>query len=226
MGFHGADALLTMFEIAYHRHELADDDSLPGCYKLGAWYYTSDFPDPSRDTAGRSLQDDGTLSGFPSTGRPALHPGNGGFYFDVCQMLWRKQPHTDTGLGFYTRMAPWLPDNRNPLDFYAAAGLNFKGLLPARAADIFGVGINYAHVSSSLRNAQEAANRITAAGGKPNTLAAGPMPDYEMSVEITCQIRLSPWWYLQPDAQYIFHPGGSSALADAVVIGLRTKIVF
>jgi len=54
----------------------------------------------------------------------------------------------------------------------------------------------------------------------------GPIPDYEMTVEVTYQIVLAPWWSVQPDFQYIFHPGGSKALKDAVVVGLRTQIAF
>ena len=225
-GFHGNEGLLGIFEVAFRSHQKRGDTGLPGCYKLGAWYHSGNFKDMSRDNLGRNLEDDGALSGFPSTGTPATHAGNGGLYFDACQMLWRKKPGADQGLGLYARVAPWLPGDRNPLDFYAAAGLNFKGLLPVREQDVFGLGISYARVSSSLGDAQNAANRVIAGGGTPNHLSAGPVPDYEMALEATYQINLSPWWLVQPDFQYIFHPGGSAAIQDAVVIGLRTKIVF
>jgi porin len=73
---------------------------------------------------------------------------------------------------------------------------------------------------------QRDANRITTDGGTPNNLSPGALPDYEMAIEATYQINLAPWWSLQPDFQYIIHPGGSRAIDDAIVIGLRTKISF
>jgi porin len=141
-------------------------------------------------------------------------------------MLWRRRGGSDEGLGAYARIAPWLPGDRNPLDFYVAGGLAFKGPLPGRESDIFAVGANYAHASSGLRGAQADANRIAAGGGTPASLTPGPLPDYELGLEATYQIALAPWWKLQPDFQYIIHPGGSSAMPNAVVVGLRTWISF
>jgi porin len=52
------------------------------------------------------------------------------------------------------------------------------------------------------------------------------VPDYEMALEATYRIALTPWWTFQPDFQYIFHPGGSTALEDAIMVGLRTTVSF
>jgi carbohydrate-selective porin OprB len=38
--------------------------------------------------------------------------------------------------------------------------------------------------------------------------------------------RRSPWLALQPDFQYIIHPGGLISRPNAVVIGLRSEIDF
>jgi porin len=225
-GFHADEGVLSMVEIGWHRHQQPGDTELPGCYKIGGWFHTGDFSDPHWDTLGRSLTDDGTLSGLPTTGVAAKHSGNGGFYLDICQMIWRSKPDTDQGVGFYARLAPWLSSNRNPIDFYAAAGLHCKGVLPTRENDVLGIGCNYARVSSSLRELQKDANRIAAAGGTPNEVTSGPVPDCELGLEITYQANLSPWWTVQPDFQYVFHPGGSAALGDAIVVGLRTTVIF
>ena len=225
-GFHACEGFLSIFEAAFRLNQGADDKGLPGTYKFGGWYHSGDFDDVRRDTAGRSLEDDGTLSGLSSTGIPRSHTGNGGIYFDASQMLWREREGSDEGIGVYLRLAPWLPDDRNPISFYAAGGVHFQGPLPERPDDVFAVGVSYAQVSDSLRGAQRDANRIASLSGTPNNLAPGPLPDYEMAVEATYQLKLTPWWALQPDFQYIFHPGGSTALHDAVVIGLRTQITF
>lgn len=225
-GFHSNEGLLSIFEVAFKLNQKPGDKGLPGTYKIGGWYHSGRFDDLRRDNAGGSLEDDGTLSGSPSTGAPASYVGNGGIYFDASQMIWREQPDSDKGCGIYVRVAPWLPDDRNPINFYAAGGIIFKGLIPQRAQDTCGIGINYARVSDSLRKAQREANRIAANGGAPNNLSPAPVPDYEMAVEATYQINVAPWWTIQPDFQYIIHPGGSRAIDNALVIGLRTTISF
>ena len=225
-GFGDRNGLLAVFEAVWRRNHEEGAAGLPGAYKLGGWYHSGDFDDLRRDTLGRSLEDDGTLSGLASSGVASSHSGNGGFYFNIDQMLWREKAGSEEGLATYCRVAPWMPEDRNQVDLYVAGGLTWRGLLPTRDHDIFGVAVSYVRVSDGLRDAQRDANAITTLGGTPNNLEEGPLPDYEMSLEVTYQIALAPWWSLQPDFQYIFHPSGSETLEDAVVVGLRTTISF
>ena len=225
-GFDDGEGFLAVVEAVYRYNQNPGDRGLPGTCKIGGWYHSAKFDDLRHDTQGVSLEDDGTLSGLASNGTPASHRANGGAYFNIDQMLWRKCADSDEGVGAHLRVAPWLPGDRSPLDFYAAGGLSLKGPLPGRREDMFALGAYYAHLSDSRRGVQEDANRIAALGGTPNNLPPGPVPDYELGVEATYQISLAGWWVLQPDFQYIFHPGGSSAIQDAVVIGLRTHISF
>jgi len=52
--------------------------------------------------------------------------------------------------------------------------------------------------------------------------------------ELTYKARLAPWWTLQPDLQYIVHPGGNvpdpddadQSIGDSFLIGLRTTVTF
>jgi porin len=52
--------------------------------------------------------------------------------------------------------------------------------------------------------------------------------------ELSYIIQLAPWWTLQPDLQYIVHPGGNvpdpnnpaDTVHNAVVVGARTTINF
>ena len=53
-----------------------------------------------------------------------------------------------------------------------------------------------------------------------------PLPDYEDIFEVTYQANIAPWLSVQPDLQYIIHPGGSSRYDDALVIGARTVVTF
>jgi porin len=59
--------------------------------------------------------------------------------------------------------------------------------------------------------------------------------DDDAVIEVTYQTQIAPWWTVQPDLQVILHPGGNSldptlaaprAIPDALVIGLRTSLVF
>jgi porin len=54
------------------------------------------------------------------------------------------------------------------------------------------------------------------------------MPDCESALELSYQMQVAPWWILQPDIQWILHPGarlyGAPTPGDAAVLGLRTAI--
>jgi hypothetical protein len=70
------------------------------------------------------------------------------------------------------------------------------------------------------------------------TLAGAPRPirDYEAVLELTYQAQITPWWQLQPDFDYVSHPGantpnpndvtGRTPIKDAAVFGLRAIISF
>ena len=62
-----------------------------------------------------------------------------------------------------------------------------------------------------------------------------PIRDYELAVELTYQANIMPGFYIQPDFQYIFHPGygvvdpvnpAVGRIRDAAVFGLRTLVKF
>ena len=86
------------------------------------------------------------------------------------------------------------------------------------AADQLGLGFAFLDVSDRIADATRAANRRDA--------THFTKPDYEATIELTYQFQLTPWCVVQPDAQWIIHPGGSRAIDDALVIGLRTAIAF
>ena len=63
-----------------------------------------------------------------------------------------------------------------------------------------------------------------------------PIRDYEAAIELTYSVQLAQDWTLQPDLQYIIHPGchapnpldpsGNSPIPNAAVIGMRTILTF
>ena len=74
------------------------------------------------------------------------------------------------------------------------------------------------NVSGSVKNAVRNANRVDRLGLI--------VPDYEAIIELTYRWQIAPWWTIQPDVQLILHPGGSGAIGDALVIGLRSVLAF
>jgi porin len=142
-------------------------------------------------------------------------------------MVWRL-PGDDPkkGVGVFAFVSA-SPSDRNAADFYTHAGVNFMGLWDKRPDDMFGVAVAYSPVSPSLIGLDS----DTAMFSK----AALSVPDYEMALELTYQASIIPGWIIQPDFQYIFHPGYGTIdpvnpavgrIRDAAVFGLRTLVKF
>jgi porin len=101
-------------------------------------------------------------------------------------------------------------DDRAFVVYGLDAGVNVLGLLPGRPADVLGLGVIYARISREFAAAQ------------PDR----PLWGQETLFEATYKITLTPWWSLQPDFQYVVHPGGSTAMANAIVLGVRIDLLF
>lgn len=192
---------------------------MPGSVKIGAWVHTGSFDDELVSAGG------GTL---PLTGGPPLqHWGDYALYTVVDQTLWRPQSDSDRGLSFFAR-AVAAPSDRNLISAYLDGGFTFKGPLPFRPDDRVGFGLAYAALSPELSAADEEVIAIT---GKPM-----PVRDYEAAIELTYRWKLASKWFLQPDLQYIIHPGGNipnptnsagtSPIPNALVLGMRTSMRF
>jgi porin len=197
----------------------ASGSTLPGTINLGAWINTGAFPDQRFNTQGALL----AVAG----GAPLLHQGNDAIYGVVDQMLWRVPGPGDRSLNFFMRgMA--APGDRSPIDLYADGGFTFKGLVERRPHDIAGVGFAVGRISPGAVAFDR--DLATALG------QAIPAPDFEAVVELTYQWKLADKWFVQPDLQYIFHPGGNianpldptgrSAIPNALVLGTRMVMRF
>jgi porin len=115
-------------------------------------------------------------------------------------------PLTDKGLGIFTHIG-FAPRNSSVINFYVEGGLNYKGLIPTRDNDLLGVGFAYGHLNNNPQG-----------DGSSN-------PGYEMVLETTYQIELTPWLSLQPDVQYVIHPSGTD-IPNAFVLGARATVSF
>jgi porin len=208
--------------------------ALPGQGKFGAWFHTADFADPFFDQEGNPLADE------DSSGDPLTHQWNYGFYWILDQMLYRELGEVVTtasssagksipdpksgkqvvqtevkpshqGLGWFGRIA-FEPQDRNFLSFYFDTGLVYTGLIPSRDEDQIGIGFAYAQLTNGARRTLEF----------EGSRGVGA----EMVLEFTYKCILTPWLYIQPDAQLIINPGGTQDLQNAFVIGGRVSMNF
>ena len=206
------EGALLLFEMAVLTDFEGKDCHHPGVYKIGGWFHTDSFTHQRWDDGGLSLSDPA------SSGNPLGMRKNWGLYAVTEQTVWHEdETKGEQGLSVFVR-AGGSPQDRNLISFYCDAGVKYVGWLPVRDADVCGMAFAYGRMGSSAR---ELVRDDNAFNGRNAAL-----PDYEMALEFTYRINIKDWWSLQPDVQYIIHPGGSSTLPNSLVVGLRTTIAF
>lgn len=214
--FGPAGGLLSMNEAEVAWGEATVSRVLPGKAKGGFWIQNGPSP---------------TLPEQWSFGPPSSVAYCTGFYGLVQQTLYRPEENGRSAVGKKAMLATkeavddvpkkglesylrvgFSPQPASPLSFYTDAGLVYTGLLPARPEDKIGVDFCYGEVSQSYRSL-----------GNSQGI---PGPSFESVVEFTYLIRLSPCIALQPDIQYVLHPGGSRQYGNALVAGFRAIVDF
>ena len=148
-------------------------------------------------------------------------------YGIIDQMVWKKPGGKDEGIGLFLQVMG-APDEFNVSNLFVEAGANWKGPFAGRENDIFGLGVSYLGIGSALRAYSRDVVFYTGTGTVYSS--------NETVIEATYQYQVAPWWQLQPDLQYVVHPGGhaplpgdpaqSRTIRNATVLGLRTTITF
>ncbi|HEX4637812.1 MAG TPA: carbohydrate porin [Rhizomicrobium sp.] len=211
--FHMNGDVFAIGEMAYSMR-ISD---LPGTLKLGGWIHSGKFADQRFDTMHLSLANPA------SNGIPDERRGDYGSYFILDQLLWRREGTSDSGLGGFFRVGG-NPSDRNRIEFHMDGGLSYAAPF-GRSNDTVGIGLSYEQVSALQRDLTQDYARIS--GQHP------PTPDFESVLEISYQAQLASWWIVQPDVQWIIHPGGrvldlsnpqARLGAGAVVLGLRSAV--
>ena len=186
--------------------------------RAGGWFHFDRFADLRFDAAGRSLATAGV-------GAQALqHGGNAGVYAIVDFTLWQPRPGPGPKVRGFFR-ASFSPPDRNTIDLYADGGVAVTGALRGRPDDMIGLGLAIARISPALRALARDDQRLAG--------LAGVQPDFEAVVELSYQLRLGGNMSVQPNVQYVIHPGArlpspgvGVATADALLVGLRTAARF
>lgn len=183
---------------------------MAGSYKVGFLYHTDSF----------SNIYDVTLSDLASSlASPQVRDGGSNYaiYLNVEQEVWREPGTADEGLGVFGHAA-WMPQNRNFLEFSCEAGFHYRGAIPGRGKDAFGLGVAFIRISDRVAAAVQDANKADG--------TSISRPDLEATIEMIYRYQASSWLSIQPHMQYVVRPGGTSDLGNALILGVRTNIAF
>ena len=172
---------------------------MPGRYMLGAW----ELSDSSGMGVATGADADGTI--YNNFNR------NFGCYVGFEQMIYKEKKDDENdmqGLVVFGQFGI-SPSNRNDMSRYTSVGLHYKGPIPKRDKDIAGIAVGSGRFASRLGDmSYEDGGRIGS----------------ETVVEAFYRAQINPWFYLQPDVQFIMNPGGM--YNNSVAIGLRSVITF
>jgi len=221
LNFRVNDPPLVLGEVQFLWNGKKGDPGLAGKFKIGSWRHFGDFTDERLSTTGLSLANPA------SGGMPAHLTGDFGVYSVFEQKLYRVGNDADRGIGVFLR-ASYSPPDRNIVDFYADGGIEFVGLSDSRQKDKFGIAAAYARVSPWARALDADFQQLAG--------PAWPIRSAETLVTAVYQYEVRGGWTLQPNFQYIVHPGGGATnplqpgagrtLGNAAVLGLRTVVKF
>jgi len=202
--------ILGMQEIAFTPNTAKDAEGYPGHYKVGGFVVSGEFDDLYANASGES---------FVMTGdAPKKHKANYGCYFHADQMLYREGgPGTDQGLTAFS-IITLAPSNTNLFPFFWDGGIFYKGLIPTRDNDIAAFGIVYGTWSPDNTHSEQIRRDV-----EPRVMDP---PKYELVLEFTYKLQITPWVFVQPDFQMVFHPGGTAKVPDAYVVGGRFGLSF
>jgi porin len=140
-----------------------------------------------------------------SNGASVRHRGSVGAYLIGDQTVWSPRRGSPRALTAFAQLG--LGDGRvNQIGGYLGGGLTFTAPFANRAHDVLGLAVAAARNGSHYERAQRSA-AAPAAG--------------EATVELTYLAQLGSRLMVQPDVQYVIHPGGTQARRNAVVLGLR-----
>jgi len=185
-------------EVAYQPKSLPGDRGLIGNYKAGFWYDNSLYTDFN-------------------TG--AVNRGNWGFYGMFDQVLIRLgEPVSHRGFGVAGSFLASPDQSISQMPYFFTAALVTRGIFPLRPRDIIALGIVYGHFSDDLQNSQRRAQQFDPTVG---------VQSHETVLELTYRLALlNSALYVQPDLQYVFRPGGTGQISDALVLGAQVAVNF
>lgn len=125
----------------------------------------------------------GTFPKFDGT----FQHGADGFYVIFDQTLWEPAKNESGNRGFRMYLEYTITDSTvSPVYEHIGGGVTWAGLSANRSSDATGISAHYALLSPGLASTEK----------------------FEFNLEGFYQYQISPWLNIEPDVQYIVHPGG------------------
>lgn len=167
-----------------------------GKLAVGGWLYTAAFDD---------------LSEQDLEGNPVRHRGSAGAYVLGDQLVYRSAGHPGREIRIFAEAG--LGDVRvNRFGSYIGGGVTFAGLLPALENDELGVAVAVARNGSHFLELE-----------RRHTI---PVNGAETTIELSDLFQFGNHLALQPDLQYVVHPGTDPTRSNAIVLALRFEVSY
>lgn len=141
--------------------------------------------------------------------QPRSRSGDVGFYFGCDQLVWKENssPKDKQGLSVFARYGS-SRDDVNKIETFWSVGAQYVGFVPGREKDVIAFGMAQGILSDRYRR-------------EINSRA-----DRETVFELYYSYRATRWCIITPDIQFITNPGGHKDDRDALVAGLRMRLLF
>jgi porin len=184
--------------------------TLPGSYKIGAWYDTSNAPNVV-DVLGTVAATNPSVPVVSSQGR------YGGYINFEQQVTRNGTSNSRGGLSLFLN-AVFADERTSTLDRQIAGGLLYTGPLSWRPDDDVAFAVGTTHVN----------NRVASAEALENALGQGlvAVQESEYEFELYYTIRPINGFLIRPNLQYVLYPGGTSQNTNVIVFGLKTVANF
>ena len=183
---------------------------LPGAYRLGYWYDSSNQPNVFLAANGQPL----VLSpGVP----PLMENSESGWYAMAQQQVTTVYGDASRGLTLFANFVQADRDTAT-IDQLFVVGLYYTGPFDARPQDDIGFAFGRTHVNNNVAQGQQLQNA--------NGLGPVAVQTNEYPFELYYTFNVGNWLALRPNLQYIVHPGGTSQNDNVVVLGLKASVKF
>ena len=177
-------------ELAY-RSEFSNA-RYPANLELGYFYDTRSGPNNVK----------GEAAPYSARSAPVDYDGAGIIFFQGLQTVWRGKDRggdaPPANISIYSS-ADYTTSHPQPIDMDALVGVNFAGLVPFRANDVFEVKARYQKLSSVEAGIETRLRDVTGPGS-PYQKADAVM------YEAIDRVQITPWFTIQPLVQYFKNP--------------------
>lgn len=196
------------------------ENGLPGEYRLGYFYSSSNQDDVYKDEFGAPI----AITGNQAKSRGSRH----GWWLIGQQQVTSHGKDISRGLVLFAG-ASMHDRNTNTVTNNQFIGAIYKGPFDFRPQDGLGLAVARIDAGSRKRRGQRLANNINQANngwvGYDNP-SYTPVQRTEYNAELYYAINVAKWLSIRPNIQYVKNPGGVNHVRNGVIAGLEIRSSF